>query len=117
MTDFTTLPQDQWHRVTTRDGRKVRILCVDGPEYWPVVCVIPGEAYPRCFTATGKHSDCRDDIALVLPPEPRTVWLRDYGGCCVESAMARGHLWGGKDFTDYRITLAGGQPPRIEEVK
>lgn len=117
MTDFTQLSESDLKRVTTRDGRKVRILCVDGPEKSPVAAWIEGEEEPRSYFTDGVYrldrKPCSTD--LIIPPAERVVWVRSYeDGVCITRAEQQG-LRGYVSGTDYRLTL--GQHPTIERVE
>jgi len=54
----------------TRDGRAVRILCVDGPSpSWPVIGFVGDERQVDWWTANGFHGSAvnnRDDLIPVL---------------------------------------------------
>lgn len=67
MTDFTKLSPDELTRVTTRDGRKVRILCVDGPSDGPVVGIFDGVV--GAWRENGVYSSFPgSNTDLILPP-------------------------------------------------
>lgn len=121
MTDFTKLDKSQWDRVTTRDGRKVRLLCVDGPGPWPVVGFISDQ--PLCHEwnaagSIGERKDCPRD--LILPPEPRVLWLRVYGEgrkvrlLCDDEQPRK--FMAGDDYRDWPITITGDEA-KIERVE
>lgn len=64
----------------TRDGRAVRILCVDGPgESYPVVGVIKGQIHTDSWTADGIMSKCNafpmDNLDLVPIPPKHEGWV------------------------------------------
>lgn len=65
----------------TRDGREVRLLCVDGPELWPVCGLIDGDNMPSAwdldgaFSTDGMHSD---DLIECHEPDIRTIWVNVY---------------------------------------
>lgn len=66
-------------KYTTRDGRAVRILCVDGPVsrygHWPVVGWIVGDGDIRRWDATGKYDADHLECDLVpVKPEPVVEW-------------------------------------------
>lgn len=118
MTDFTQLSESDLKRVTTRDGRKVRILCVDGPEKSPVAAWIEGEEEPRSYFTDGVYrldrKPCSTD--LIIPPAERVVWLRDYGNKTVAVFYEGAPAFNGEHtHTDYRLTL--GPNPKIERVE
>jgi len=57
-------------KYTTRDGRPVRILCVDGPRIEPVVGVVGEGVNCTFWTAEGKDASGRSDFDLI-PLKPR----------------------------------------------
>ena len=66
----------------TRDGRPVRILCVDGPGPNPVVGFVQRAKGPTCWSATGvaaKPSDqCCNKADLIHVPEEVTRYANIY---------------------------------------
>lgn len=68
----------------TGDGRKVRVLCVDGPtKHYPVVAII-GEgdyAQPGCFTEHGKYFFGQDHSDDLIPIEELFYIASPYGPC------------------------------------
>ena len=79
----------------TRDGRAVRILCVDGPwEEYPIVGFVKGETPSYSWTATGiaSRSICypMENLDLIPAPEGHDGWC----------AVSRNPLWTG--HTDIR---------------
>lgn len=63
----------------TKDGRSVRILCVDGPlTHAPVVGVVEGQAEPCLWTKTGIHivatESFRSDADLISAPIQYEGW-------------------------------------------
>ena len=71
MIDFTA-------PVVTRDGRPVRILCIDGhnPDF-PVVGFMQGNSFPQTWTRDGKNgNDYPDADDLGNAPDPLWVNLR-----------------------------------------
>lgn len=113
MTDFTKLDATQLARVTTRGGRKVRILCVDGPERWPVVGMLDGDVCTWSFDGMSIW----ESQNLILPPEPMVVWLRAYDDDEFSFTKIREQLWNRHTVSsaDYRVTL--GDEPKIERVE
>lgn len=79
--------------VQTRDGRPVRILCVDRKGSLPVVGLVPdrknGVEWPHCWTADGHHghslmSDERGHDLINVPPKPVKYYAHVYrrpNGC------------------------------------
>ena len=69
----------------TRDGRKVRVLCVDadlGVNGDSVVGIIHGEDDPCTWRASGGYfeaSDSRDDLIEVKPTVKVECWMNVYG--------------------------------------
>lgn len=70
----------------TRDGRDVRLLCVDGPKLWPVVGIVDGDSHVSCWTLSGKlfddAEDYRTDLIECHEPDIRTIWVNVYEGFC-----------------------------------
>ena len=67
-------------KVTTRDGRDVRIICTDfnNPDF-PVICGIEGAMWPSSFTTSGllvKGAEYPSDLFFV--PEKKEGWLNIY---------------------------------------
>jgi hypothetical protein len=63
----------------TKDGREVRLLCVDAKGYWPVVGLIDGEL--ETWTRDGL-ADGPVTLNLIEYHEPdiRTIWVNVYEG-------------------------------------
>lgn len=73
------MPLDLSKPVQTRDGRKVRILCTDGHESWPIVGLIEGVTYPDVWRADGSYGAINPHADIVNVPEPeRTGWVNIY---------------------------------------
>ena len=66
----------------TRDGRKVRLLCVDGPdEGFPVVGFIEGQSGVFFWGSTGAGSKITQTASDLIESKPRvkkTVWMHHY---------------------------------------
>jgi len=68
----------------TRDGKAVRLLCVDkSGDPWPVVALVAEDDRDRlvAYLADGRYSRvCASDIDLIPKPKrhKRTVWLNVY---------------------------------------
>jgi len=60
----------------TRDGRDVRLLCLDArSSNFPVVALVEGST-PETFTRYGNHDVGYDSpLDLIEQPEEKTVWL------------------------------------------
>ena len=75
-------PLDFTKPITTRDGRKVRILCTDGPnKSWPVVGYIGNSFSESHWQSNGWYNDNRaDNSDLINPPIKRKVefWVNIY---------------------------------------
>lgn len=74
-----TISMDKKYR--TRDGRDVRLLCVDGPKDYPVIGVVEGDNCPSSWTASGKiveHQDRMADLIEYHEPDIRTIWVNVY---------------------------------------
>ena len=66
--------------VQTRDGRKVRVLCTDGPEEFPIAGYVEGATMPSIWASDGKfnpRSNCAY-LDLINVPEKRVVWVNMY---------------------------------------
>ena len=66
-----------------RNGRKVRILCTDGPYIWdkrpqPVIGIIEGDKVTCAWSSDGVWMHGENSIDLVNVPEKRTVWCNFY---------------------------------------
>ena len=76
----------------TRDGRKVRLLCVDGPdEIYPVIGFVENSigTYEWCSDGKVCESQVADQYDLIesKPRVKKTVWLHHYedGSCIIFS--------------------------------
>lgn len=82
--------------VTTRDGRKVRILCADAPGKWPIIGLMGDDGYPATWTLDGNYSltSCPDmaKADLINVPEERFVVLKTFGGYDPPKTMAIRYL-------------------------
>ena len=67
----------------TRDGRDVRLLCVDGPDPFPVIGIIDGDSHATSWAANGNLTDVNPDYHTDLieyhEPDIRTIWVNVYG--------------------------------------
>ena len=60
----------------TRDGRAVRILCIDGPEKeWPVCGVIDGNKEIDSWNASGNFGIVEREQDLVPVPTKHEGWI------------------------------------------
>lgn len=68
----------------TRDGRDVRILCVDGPDDAPVVGLIGRTTASWHLDGRWAHAFTETAYDLVEHQEPdvRTIWVNVYEGFC-----------------------------------
>ena len=72
--------------VQTRDGRKVRVLCTDGPDLrYPVIGVADGGLCPETWTIDGVHfaNGVPSDLDIINTPDPPvtvTRWVNVYEG-------------------------------------
>jgi len=69
--------------VQTRDGRKVRLLCTDGPGEWPVIGIVEGDNDTTSWRVDGSsfRDRARTSIDLInTPAAPRTFerWFNVY---------------------------------------
>lgn len=94
-------------KYTTRDGRPVRILCVDGPKPWPVAGYIGDCTAPTCWGDAGHYlySDTEGKLCDLIPakPEPVVEWgYRDgvYFYPCRNEQAAR------RDAAEFGLPLA-----------
>ena len=80
-------PLDLTKPVQTRDGRKVRVLCTDGPGSRPVIGIVDGNKGPSTWCLNGATSegwfnpDLESESALInTPAAPRTFerWFNVY---------------------------------------
>ena len=66
----------------TRDGRKVRLLCVDGPfDDYPVVGFIEGSVDSHKWRSNGRcllASVSPGDLIKAKPRVTKTVWINHY---------------------------------------
>lgn len=66
----------------TRDGRDVRLLCVDGPDLLPVIGIIEGDSHASCWGLSGRLSDVGryhpNDLIEYHEPDIRTIWVNVY---------------------------------------
>ena len=69
----------------TRDGRAVRILCVDGPGSHPVVGIVEGEDNPDTWNMDGTWSARIDSWDLVPVPVKHEATMQ--WGRCFEPAV------------------------------
>jgi hypothetical protein len=97
----------------TRDGREVRLLCVDGPKEYPVVGVVAGDNCPSSWTSTGKiveHQDRQADLIEYHEPDIRTIWVNVYEG----SVTTHGSEVEAKAFSLSRTAISIAQPVTFE---
>lgn len=75
-----TISMDKKYR--TRDGREVRLLCVDGPDASiPVIGIISGEYFARGWGASGSNLLLPElDLIEYHAPDIRTIWVNVYEG-------------------------------------
>lgn len=68
-------------KVVTRDGRAVRIICIDkkGNNY-PIIALVKygcGEEI-RCYTKNGEYTNCKISYDLFFAPEKHEGWINIY---------------------------------------
>ena len=67
---------------STRDGRKVRLLCIDGPDdLYPVIGFVEGSEYTWEWKSDGTFGvNSRENADLVesKPRVKKTVWLHHH---------------------------------------
>lgn len=67
----------------TRDEREVRLLCVDGPDGYPVIGIIENCGHPTVWGPDGRYIACREteaDLIEYHEPDIRTIWVNVYEG-------------------------------------
>lgn len=75
-------------KYTTRDGRPVRILCVDGPQPWPVVGIVEGDDFVMRWLADGgAPPSTGQNNPLDLVPVPRYVVVKTYSSPALRWAV------------------------------
>ena len=98
-------------KYTTRDGRPVRILCVDGPGAFPVVGLVPGSALPDCWQCDGSWSGGHDEESRDLipaKPEPVVEWvILDAEGRVVEFTAEKRCI---RDVNIWNSSPGGNKP-------
>ena len=86
----------------TRDGRKVRLLCIDGPdESFPVAGFIEGATDVFIWRVDGKVNRTIEHLEDLIESKPRvkkTVWLYHYDDGSI-GCFSRGD----RVVTDYTI--------------
>ena len=101
----------------TRDGRDVRLLCVDGPEDYPVIGIVAGDKRAECWTSGGLSYDdgcgiSETDLIEYHEPDIRTIWVNVYEGGV--SAHGREDL---ARFSAGEDTISIAQPVTFEVKK
>ena len=107
-------------KVITRDGRNVRILCVDAKGDYPVVALIPdGEGEykrdsPEAYTEDGYNYSGRISyLDLFFAPEKKVGWANVFGGADGNSYVGDARIFKskedaekeGKKWKDYIATV------------
>ena len=107
-------------KVITRDGRNVRILCVDAKGDYPVVALIPdGEGEykrdsPEAYTEDGYNYSGRiSSLDLFFAPEIHEGWANVFGGADGNSYVGDSRIFKskedaekeGKKWKDYIVTV------------
>lgn len=107
-------------KVITRDGRNVRILCVDAKGDYPVVALIPdGEGEykrdsPEAYTEDGcNYSGRISYLDLFFAPEIHEGWANVFGGADGNSYVGDSRIFKskedaekeGKKWKDYIATV------------
>lgn len=107
-------------KVITRDGRNVRILCVDAKGDYPVVALIPdGEGEykrdsPEAYTEDGYNYSGRISyLDLFFAPEIHEGWANVFGGADGNSYVGDSRIFKskeeaekeGKKWKDYISTV------------
>ena len=107
-------------KVMTKDGRDVRILCVDAKGDYPVVALIPdGEGeykrdHPEMYTEDGcSYSGRMSFLDLFFVPEKKVGWVNVYEGADGNSYVGDSRIFKskedaekeGKKWKDYIATV------------
>ena len=107
-------------KVMTKDGRDVRILCVDAKGDYPVVALIPdGEGeykrdHPEMYTEDGcSYSGRMSFLDLFFAPEIHEGWANVFGGADGNSYVGDSRIFKskedaekeGKKWKDYISTV------------
>ena len=107
-------------KVMTKDGRDVRILCVDAKGDYPVVALIPdGEGEykrdsPEAYTEDGYNYSGRISyLDLFFAPEKKVGWANVFGGADGNSYVGDARIFKsqedaekeGKKWKDYIATV------------
>lgn len=107
-------------KVMTKDGRDVRILCVDAKGDYPVVALIPdgeGECkrdHPEMYTEDGcSYSGRMSFLDLFFAPETHEGWANVFGGADGNSYVGDSRIFKskedaekeGKKWKDYISTV------------
>ena len=107
-------------KVMTKDGRDVRILCVDAKGDYPVVALIPdGEGeykrdHPEMYTEDGcSYSGRMSFLDLFFAPEIHEGWANVFGGADGNSYVGDSRIFKskedaekeGKKWKDYIATV------------
>ena len=107
-------------KVMTKDGRDVRILCVDAKGDYPVVALIPdGEGeykrdHPEMYTEDGcSYSGRMSFLDLFFAPEKKVGWVNVYEGADGNSYVGDSRIFTskedaekeGKKWKDYIATV------------
>ena len=107
-------------KVMTKDGRDVRILCVDAKGDYPVVALIPdGEGeykrdHPEMYTEDGcSYSGRMSFLDLFFAPEIHEGWVNVYEGADGNSYIGDSRIFKskedaekeGKKWKDYIATV------------
>lgn len=63
----------------TRLGRKIRVLCTDGPDLnWPVIGIIDGQNWTTSWSVDGRALQRHGDDCAVNIPETHEIWVNVY---------------------------------------
>ena len=90
-----TFPITMQGKYQTRNGRAVRILCVDGPGFEPVIGIVEGEDEPDVWTPSGSwYSGDREGPWDILPvPTKHEAWMAISNKSGLPLADARRGVW------------------------
>ena len=100
-------PLDLTKPVRTRDGRKVRILCTDGPGKYPICGYKEGFDAPCTWRTDGRFADSgaySGNDLVNIEPEPVTMWIPLFLGSDGKPFTSR-TLYTTKESAEVRIGL------------
>ncbi len=105
--------------VQTRDGRKVRVLCTDGPRKdFPVIALIDGRQFAEYFMSSGRYMQHGDgQLDLINVPEPQRFTLLVYSGGGKMKHGCHDHYDSVRHHRSFHVTIPDKGEPTIVEAK